>query len=66
MKLKNPFAKKKSKEKVTDEQLESARQLIDSILYPKITKDLKILNDFLKDKKIQIGMDITWIFQKIE
>jgi hypothetical protein len=63
----HPFKKKKlPKETVNDNEMENARKLIDSVFYPKIEKDLKVLNNHLADQKIQVGIEITWIFQKIE
>ena len=66
--MKNPFKKKdKPKTLVSDPELEDVRRMIDDVLYPKFEKQLKILNEHLKATKgIQVGMDITWIFQKIE
>lgn len=67
MKFQNPFKKtSKPKEKVSDPEMEVARKLIDGVFYPKIEKDLKVLNNHLADQKIQVGLEITWIFQKIE
>lgn len=63
----HPFKKKnKPTERVNDIEIENARKLIDSVFYPKIEKDLKVLNNHLVDQKIQVGIEITWIFQKIE
>lgn len=66
--LKNLFPKKDKKPKalVTDPEMEGVRRMIDDVLYPKFEKNLKVLNEHLKDQNIQVGMDITWIFQKIE
>lgn len=63
----NLFKKiKKPKTKVTDEEIEKAKKMIDAVLYPQIKKQISLLNKHLEEDKIQVGVEINWFFQKTE
>lgn len=62
-----PWNKKKvTKSKASNDEMEDARKLIDAVIYPQIKKQIEILNKHLEKKNLQVGVDITWIFEKLE
>ena len=58
------FFKKKKKEDV--DGLFFAREVIDHVLSPQITKELSVANKFLSDKKVRLGVEMKWIIEKTE
>jgi hypothetical protein len=60
--------KKQIKNRVTasDEDCKKAGKLIDVVIYPQIKKHIEVLNKHLEKDGIQVGVEITWIFDKIE
>lgn len=65
-----PWNKKKkpiqNRTTASDDDCRKAGKLIDAVVYPQIVKQIEILNKHLEKDKIQVGVEITWIFDKIE
>lgn len=65
-----PWNKKKkpihNKSVASDEECKRAGKLIDAVVYPQIIKQIEILNKHLEKDKLQVGVEITWIFEKLE
>lgn len=66
--MKWPWHKKKPKKltRAGDQDIEKAKKLIDAVVYPQIKKQIDILNNHLESEGIRVGVDITWIFDKVE
>jgi hypothetical protein len=56
----------KNKTSVTDEECKKVGKLIDAVIYPQIKKQIEILNKHLEKDGIQAGVEITWIFDRLE
>lgn len=50
----------------SDNDIKKVGKLIDAVIYPQIKKQIEILNKHLEQDKIQVGVEITWIFDKLE
>ena len=61
-----PWKKKKKIIKAEDIDIEKARKVIDSVVYPQIKKQIKVLNEYLEKDKIRVGVEINWFFDKVE
>lgn len=60
------FFKKNEKEKKEVDGLFFAKEVIDHVLSPQITREIDVANKFLADKKVRLGVEINWIIDKIE
>lgn len=62
----NRQKKDKTKASVTDSDMKNAGKLIDAVIYPQIKKQIEVLNKHLEKDKIRVGVEITWIFDRID